>query len=96
VLEAFASGCAVVSTNAGGVPAILTHETHGLLVTCNDHEAAAREMIRLVEDPALADRLTTAARESCERYRWQNVRAQWLALYNSLARTEALAATTAA
>jgi glycosyltransferase involved in cell wall biosynthesis len=32
VLEAFASGCAVVSTDAGGVPAILTHDTHGLLV----------------------------------------------------------------
>jgi L-malate glycosyltransferase len=97
VLEAFASGCAVVSTNAGGVPAILTHGTHGLLVNCNDHEAAAREMIRLLEDAALAERLTSAARESCERYRWQNVRAQWLALYNSLARTEgALPATTAA
>ena len=96
VLEAFASGCAVVSTNAGGIPAILTHGTHGLLVNCNDHEAAACEMIRLLEDPALAERLTTAARESCERYRWQNVKTQWLALYNSLARTAALPATTAA
>jgi len=96
VLEAFASGCAVVSTNAGGVPAILAHETHGLLVHCNDHEAAAREMIRLLEDPALAARLTTAARESCERYRWQNVRAQWLTLYHGLAQTAALPATTAA
>ena len=96
VLEAFASGCAVVSTDAGGVPAILTHETHGLLVGCNDHEAAAREMIRLLEDPGLAERLTTGARESCERYRWQKVRSQWLTLYNSVARTAALPATTAA
>ena len=32
VLEAFASGCAVVATNAGGVPAILTDGVHGLLV----------------------------------------------------------------
>src|SRR3954468_1259563 len=41
VLEAYASGCAVVSTNAGGVPAILTDGLNGLLVPCNDHRAAA-------------------------------------------------------
>ena len=51
VLEAFASGCAVVATEAGGVPAILTNEQHGLLVPCDDHQAAAGAMIRLIEDP---------------------------------------------
>ena len=84
VLEAFASGCLVVSTNAGGVPAILTHETHGLLVDIDDDQAAARAVCRLLDDPALAVRLSTAARESCERYRWSNVRGQWLALYRGL------------
>ena len=49
VLEAFASGCAVVSTDAGGVPAILTNGVHGLLVPCNDDEGAA-------ERDAAADR----------------------------------------
>lgn len=85
VLEAFASGCAVVATNAGGVPAILAHEENGLLVGCNDHQAAADGVLRLLNDPALADRLTATARAGCERYRWINVRAQWLALYRSLA-----------
>ena len=84
VLEAFASGCLVVSTNAGGVPAILTHGTHGLLAEIDDHEGAARAVCRLLEDPALAARLSTAARESCERYRWSHVRSQWLALYRGL------------
>jgi L-malate glycosyltransferase len=46
VLEAFASGCAVVATNAGGVPAILTHDVHGLLVNCGDHRAAANAVLR--------------------------------------------------
>ncbi len=84
VLEAFASGCAVVATNVGGLPAILTDGEHGLLVKDNDHEAVAASVLRLLDDPALADRLTRAARESCERYRWQNVRARWLALYRGL------------
>jgi glycosyltransferase involved in cell wall biosynthesis len=86
VLEAFASGCAVVSTNAGGVPAILTNEVHGLLVTCNDHEAAAAAIGRLIENPQLSDRLVTAARGSCDSYRWETVRNQWLALYKGMAR----------
>lgn len=96
VLEAFASGCAVVATNAGGVPAILTDEVHGLLVGCNDHEAAGRAMLRLLDDHALAARLTAAAREGCERYRWQNVRAQWLTLYRGLAQPAAVTAPTPA
>jgi L-malate glycosyltransferase len=89
VLEAFASGCAVVSTNAGGVPAILTDETHGLLVDCNDHEGAAARIIRLLEEPGLAPRLSAAARESCEQYRWDRVRNQWLSLYRGVGRAGA-------
>ena len=50
VLEAYASGCAVVSTEAGGVPAILTHEVHGLLAPCGDHQAVASHVCRLLQD----------------------------------------------
>lgn len=93
VIEAFASGCLVVSTNAGGVPAILTHERHGLLVNCNDHEEAARQVCRLLDDPALASRLSAAARESCEPYRWSRVRSQWLTLYRGLLSSAGIPAT---
>jgi glycosyltransferase involved in cell wall biosynthesis len=84
VLEAFASGCAVVATNAGGVPAILTDGVHGLLVRCDDHQAAADGILRLIAEPALSSRLTASARESCEPYRWEAVRAQWLDLYRGM------------
>jgi glycosyltransferase involved in cell wall biosynthesis len=85
VLEAFASGCAVVASHAGGVPAILTDGVHGLLVPCNDHVAAAGAVLRILRDAALADRLTAAARKSCDAYRWSSVRAHWVALYRQLA-----------
>jgi glycosyltransferase involved in cell wall biosynthesis len=94
VLEAFASGCPVVSTNAGGVPAILTDEVHGLLVGRNDPAATAAAILRLVDDGTLVKRLTTNALETCERYRWSSVRAQWVALYRSLIHAVAVPATT--
>ncbi len=84
VLEAFASGCVVVATNAGGVPAILTDGVHGLLVDCDDHQAAAGRILDLLANPALAARLTTAARASCDQYQWTAVRSRWVALYRGM------------
>jgi len=92
VLEAYASGCAVVATNAGGVPAILTHETHGLLTACNDDAAVADAILRLLRDQPLAERLASNAREACDKYLWSNVRARWVALYRQLAQPRAVPA----
>jgi glycosyltransferase involved in cell wall biosynthesis len=92
VLEAFASGCAVVSSDAGGVPAILSNDVHGLLVPCNDDRAAADAILRLLRDPAQANRLIRAAHESCARYQWSSVREQWVRLYRSLVPSRALPA----
>jgi L-malate glycosyltransferase len=96
VLEAFASGCAVVSTAAGGVPAILTDGVHGLLVPCDDHEAAAAAVQAVLNDRALSLRLTSAAFDACAHYRWSVVRAQWLDLYRGIVAPRALAATSPA
>jgi glycosyltransferase involved in cell wall biosynthesis len=85
VLEAFASGCAVVSTGAGGVPAILTDGVHGYTVPCGDAAAAADRVIRLLENPESARQMAARARETCERYRWTTVRGLWLDLYRRLA-----------
>jgi glycosyltransferase involved in cell wall biosynthesis len=92
VLEAFASGCAVVSTDVGGVPAIVTDGVNGLLVSAGDHAAAGERVGRLLREPDLARALTTQAREQCERYRWSAVRTQWLSLYRSLANSSAVPA----
>jgi glycosyltransferase involved in cell wall biosynthesis len=96
VLEAFASGCPVVSTEAGGVPAILTDGLHGLLVPCGDARAAADAMLRLIDDPAFARRIADAAFATCARYRWSAVRAEWTALYRRVAGPRAMTAPTPA
>jgi glycosyltransferase involved in cell wall biosynthesis len=89
VIEAFAAGLPVVTTSAGGIPYVVTHGSNGLLVPCNDHEALAREALRVLEEPGLAASLTARAREEClSRYVWPAVKEQWLALYRELAGKE--------
>lgn len=86
IIEAFASGLPVVTTDAGGIPYIVTNEVNGLLVECRDHEALASSAIRLVEEDGVASRVAGKARLDCESYTWPSVREEWLALYFDLRR----------
>jgi glycosyltransferase involved in cell wall biosynthesis len=84
LIECMAAGLPVVSTNAGGIPYIITHEQTGLLVACNDHQAMALGAIRLLEDQQLAKAIASRARRECEKYQWSAVRNEWLSLYREL------------
>jgi glycosyltransferase involved in cell wall biosynthesis len=83
ILEAFASGLPVVTTNAGGIPDVVTDGVTALMVEMDDPEALARSAISLIEQPELAGRIVSAAREECKRYTWEAVRGEWLKVYGA-------------
>jgi glycosyltransferase involved in cell wall biosynthesis len=85
LLEAWASGLPVVSTEAGGVPAIVRHGETGLLAPLNDHAAIADHVLRLLDDPGMAEHLARRGREAVSACTWPRVRASWLEAYRSLA-----------
>lgn len=89
ILESFAAGLPVVSSDAGGIPWIVDHGRTGLLVRRDDDAAMAAAAISLLENPSLASSLTEAARREVERYRWENVRNQWVELYTNLSGSRA-------
>jgi glycosyltransferase involved in cell wall biosynthesis len=69
VAEAMASGAPVVSTDCPFGPGeILEHERSGLLVPMRDPDAFSAAVVRLLDDPALRERLSTAGRERAERF----------------------------
>jgi glycosyltransferase involved in cell wall biosynthesis len=62
VPESIAAGRPLVVTAVDGAAEILRHEENALLVPPSDPAATAEQMLRLLQDPALARRLVAAAR----------------------------------
>src|SRR6185503_3119831 len=85
VLEAFASGMPVVSTNAGGVPSILRHGVDGLLVRENADDEMAARVLDLLRDPSFARALADSAHRTLAAYDWPVVREAWLRAYRHVA-----------
>lgn len=89
IVEAFAAGTPVVTTDAGGIPYIVTDGVTGALVPRGDHQRMAARAVELLEDERLASRVARAARDECRKYNWEAVRDEWLALYRGLAQERA-------
>ncbi len=69
LIEAAASGCALVTTDVPGCREVVTHDVDGLLVPVRDGEVLARAIARLQDDPALRARLAeTGRRKAMERF----------------------------
>jgi len=88
ILEAFACGLPVVTTNSGGIPDVVTNGVTGLIVEMDDYEALARSAIELIQCPALAERIVSEGRRECERYSWEAVRNEWLKAYGAIDYTD--------
>jgi glycosyltransferase involved in cell wall biosynthesis len=84
ILEAFASGCVVISSRAAGIPYMVEDGMTGLLSEPGNVEAMAANVLRVLKTPGLGTRLSEAARHQFRRYRWQQLRPQWVALYRKL------------
>ena len=84
ITECMASGVPVVTTDAGGIPYIVTNEETCLMIPRNDHQAMAEAAFRLLSDPALVKRITRNARESSKKFMSPGVRAEWVRLYREL------------
>ena len=66
ILEAMAAGVPVVATNIPGTRELVISDTTGYLVSVGDRAGFAKYTARLLDDPSLAARLSTAARQRAQ------------------------------
>jgi glycosyltransferase involved in cell wall biosynthesis len=85
ILEAMASGHAVLSCRSVGVVDCIRDGENGLLVEPGDVGALTAAMQRLVNEKDLRERLAAAALEECRGvYSWEAVGQQIMAVYDRL------------
>lgn len=85
IIEAFASGLPVITTDTGGISEMVVDQETGLNFYRSDHAAMADRVIKLLVDQELASRITNRAREESNRYTWAAVGNRWLKIYSELA-----------
>jgi glycosyltransferase involved in cell wall biosynthesis len=84
ILEELAAGLPVIACAVGGNTTLIEHGVNGLLVPPGDAHALATAIDSLAGDPALRRRMSTAARQTAERYSWPACVAAHQALYRKL------------
>jgi alpha-maltose-1-phosphate synthase len=85
VLEAMASGTAVIASRLGGLSEVVRDGETGYLVTPGDVDELRDRIRELIEDPLLAQRMGEAGRDLVhERFTWEHCAQRCLAAYTEL------------
>jgi len=81
LIEASGAGLVVVSTCAGGIPAIYEHEKSALLVEIGDWRQLALSVKRVLQFPSMAREMTRVAYEVAKTCAWSEVRKRLYSAY---------------
>lgn len=67
VLEAASLGVPIIASNTGGIPELVKHQQHALLVPPNDPASLANAIVTLANDKPLAARLSNNAKDRAQK-----------------------------
>ena len=82
LLEAWAAGLPVITTNVGGMAKICENEKNALIVTAKDSEALFDSMLRLIRDEELKRKLGENGRKLIEeKYSWDKITDKVISVY---------------
>ena len=84
LLEAMAAGKPIVASDIDGYRGVLADGEEGLLVQPEDERRLADALIRLLQDPAMRERMGRQGQATATDYAWQKVAQQILDYYQEL------------
>lgn len=85
LLEAAAAGLPIVTTDAPGCREVVLHGENGLMVAPRDADALADALMRLIDSPALRERMGTRSRElALSEFSVERVISETLELYREM------------
>lgn len=82
IIEAMALGFPIVSTNAGGLPYLISNNNDGVLVSVNNEKEMANAILELMKKPQFVEKLSQNARKKAESFDLENVKQKWLKILN--------------
>lgn len=82
VIEAMACGVAVITTNVGGIPDLVTHEQQALLIAPDDANALVSATLRLLYDKALRHHLIREGLRKTQQFAWPQISHTLFQLYS--------------
>lgn len=85
IMEYMAAGRPIVSTNVGGIPELLTHQQHGLLIPPHNPHALSESILYLLDNPEEGLAMAKRAREKAiKEFAPEKVVNQYETFYHSL------------
>lgn len=83
-LEAFAAGCPVISSNAGGLPEVNQHGKTGFLSAIGDVKAMAEHALYLVKNPDVLKKFKQHAKERAKDFELDKILPLYQAVYQKI------------
>ena len=88
LLEAFACGLPIVTSDAGGIPYMVSNGNTAMVVPRGDYVQMAERAIELLNNSSRAKQMIQQGRQECLKYSWEAVRSAWLDVYYKTAASE--------
>lgn len=84
--EAMAAGKPIVATNVGGVPWVVENHVNGLLSDYGDIDTFVANMISLLKDDKLRDKMSEINKDKSRMYDWRVIAKEIITVYEKLIR----------
>ena len=85
MIEAMIVGIPCVSSYVGGVPEYLTHNENGLLYSFEEQEILSAHIIKLFQDPSLAEKISLKAKMTMRNSRQStNLKEELVTIYKNV------------